>query len=356
MNKYTLPSLLFILLITVFGCQTVEGKLNQDDYKLPLGENPVEEDQEELPLPGFVYSLYAFSEVIIDEIDDSLVNLPLPEFHSQGEESPVPVEIASAPAAVVPATVTAPVVTKEPVLTEEENRTVEAEIVDLIDLSSEGEKAEPVYRSEEKYPTGEIALVILEDPDWFYLGEGDGQPVDFKDRTILDGKTLFTFEFPRAGTYTLVFQRQDLSKGESEEAAILAEVLDDYVSVAEVDSPEEEEIQPQVSEESSDVQKETPANILSAEKRLDQIDEDPDKVEETLELLEFLLDAASDDESLAEYYYRMARTLEMNTRFQDLRKAYETYQYIEDTFFLTDYYEKSVERIRYLDRHFFKLR
>ncbi|MBN2628088.1 MAG: hypothetical protein JXA95_15575, partial [Spirochaetales bacterium] len=187
-----------------------------------------------------------------------------------------------------------------------------------------------------------------------FLRVKEGDRLDYTDRTTADGKTLFSYEVPGEGTWVLLFQRQNNSTGDSE----LAEVT--LYGEEPLPSGDTEPIA--VEEPLMETPAPTPVgpaatgDIAQAQERLKEIEENPEKVQETLDLLEFLIDASSDDEALAGYYYRTARTLEMNSLYQDLRKAYETYEYIRDTFFLTDYYELAQERLRFLDRHFFKLR
>jgi hypothetical protein len=348
-----------ILLVLLAGCQSFGDSSLPDTYVPQVAEEKLNEASNEasneLPLPQLELSLFI---PFLPPSNKTRVSIapPLPIYRE-------PIVVKEEPS---PPEVVAPV-PKEPVVKEEspsssvvkETVPQKEEKVEQEDLNSD---PEPTVIGEEYFLPDEVSLVILEGSDWFYLKEKDGESLDFVDRTVMDGKTIFSFEFPEKGRFTLVFQRQDLSSGDTEEGelkVIVQDMLPESTSLDEEEAPDSG--QDLVEEDSGDneekVQEKTNIpSVAAAEERLDEIEEDPDRVEETIDLLEFLMDAASDDESLAEYYYRMARILEMNTRFQDLRKSYEIYQYIVDTFFLTDYYDLSIERLRYLDRHFFKLR
>ena len=371
MKNYLIPSAIATVFLLFSSCRTVEegsnlpdpGSGNEllspdhpeeqaadpPDYAVPLSPAITDDSTAPVELPVPKLSLSFYEPQISGAIaKDNPVNPPLPVFHIPEEETPTLAVPEAFPdkkeeSAVIPAVKAAPTAAEEVLQTESAEN----------ERQAVGES--PDVTGEETFPFGEISLVILDGTDWFYLKEKEGADVNFTDRSIMNGKTLFSYDFPGVGTYILLFQRQDHRTGTTERAEILVKVQEDVPAVI----PEEEgEDGKETADRSEAVDSiASPAeSVVTAEKRLEEIEEDPEKVEETLGLLEFLADAASDDESLAGYYYRMARTLEMNTRFQDLRKAYETYQYIENTFFLTDYYEKAVERIRYLDRHFFKLR
>lgn len=213
---------------------------------------------------------------------------------------------------------------------------------------------------EEIYLLGFPAIVTLDGQDWLYIGEEDSRDPGFADRLAAQGQSLFTFSFPEPGRYVLLFTRFDARTGETEESRV-AVTVEEEAPQGEDGSGEtetetgEDSLEPAPGEIPPE---EAPlAEEAQARERLDALEEDdPENAREILELLEFLTQTESDDDVLAAYYYRMARTLEMNSRFQDLRRSYGIYQLIEDRFFLTDYYELARERIRYLDRHFFKLR
>ncbi|MDC7224801.1 MAG: hypothetical protein PQJ60_13730 [Spirochaetales bacterium] len=376
MKHYNRPALIpVVLLLLTVGCQSVEERLDPPDYTAILpSEAP--EVSVDLPLPQLVLSYYLPPPILPlhEELD---LPLPLPAYRGEGAV------VMAAP--VEEEEKASPVVTPSPPPAEEKSvdsnersqsssRSESSQTVaPTREREEENEQAAPLR--EESFPAGEAALVVLEGTDWLYLREKEGEKVNFSDRTVMDGQTLFSFKFPQEGQYILVFQRQDFSTGDSEQEEILVHATEpasepQLSSALGVDDSTGEEgapLEPSFEEREetasdlpvSDVseEKQSPSQAVSAAvARLEEIEENPDKVEETLDLLEFLMDAASDDEELAGYYYRLARTLEMNTRFQDLRKAYEIYGYIEDTFFLTDYYDLAVDRLRYLDRHFFKLR
>ena len=356
------------LIFLTGSCRTAKDYLDPPDYRPQLSDAADEEEETSLPLPelalsGFVPLLTSSAEALPEP------ELPLPVFRDEGERAdpagePAPVSPRSDDIAIgetarlaVPQDFHEPINPVEAEPEEKETVTVSSPAKAAPPAETPSEQSAPAFIMEETLPLGDIALLNLEGSDWYFLEEKEGGEVDFVDRTTLEGKSLFSFQFPRVGTYRLIFQRQNHSTGDLDKAEILVRILEEEdLSLSE--SPDGAD---PAEEHSSVITGEEPAggdepDAADAAERLEEIEEDPEKVEETLELLEYLVDVASDDESLAGYYYRMARTLEMNTRFQDLRRAYDTYEYIADTFFLTDYYELAEERIRYLDRHFFKLR
>ena len=370
-----------ILLSLFLSCRTVDVLPDNPvfpdlpDYTPLLPEEKEPEERAELPHPALALSL--FLPLPVERGDTpSEEELPLPEFHDQSDalsskedgdgghpEEPT----ASTPEVTRErenAVLSVPPVVKA---NDEPAGNPPAETAgpspSIQDKKGAGDSVPDEERDiptikEETFSAGEAGLMALDGSDWFFMKERDGSDVEYVDRTTMDGRTLFSFQFPGPGVYYLIFQRQDHSTGDTEKGEIL-------VTIEEAGNAEEMirdgfDAAPALSNSIIEEPTSTPVadnpSVEQAAERLEVIEDDPEKVEETLQLLEFLVDAASDDESLAEYYYRMARTLEKNTRFQDLKRAYDTYEYIEKTFFLTDYYEKSVERIRYLDRHFFKLR
>lgn len=338
MKRYILFLPLALLLLFP-GCSTApEGEMPSPE-EIPPEPTPVsapfitetpDKPEQDLPLPVIEFSL-TIPQVPAPLTVSESAGLPLPVYQAP-RKTPVPATDPS-----LPETGTQAIPGKFP---EESKPVVKApEPVQEKPAPAAKKTEEITYRREETLTAGEAGVVALDGTDWIFLRVADGTALDYKDRTSGNGKTLFSYTIPGEGTWILLFQRQDHSSGETE----LAEITIRGENPSPTPVPETEAT-------------ERPADLVQAEERLREIEENPERVEETLGLLEFLMDAASDDETLAGYYYRMARTLEMNSLYQDLKRAYDTYKYIEDTFFLTDYYEKALERIRFLDRHFFKLR
>jgi hypothetical protein len=301
----------------------LEAEITITTYRVPPSSQSSPLDQIELPLPEYIISFYPYLPLGESSYNPH-VDLAYPTYRKPTPPAAEPVRVKEE-------------VKDEPKPEEESTPETVKEI------------------REERYSSGIPIPLVLEGTDWVYLGEENSEDTGFQDRKVLTDRTLFTFSFPEARTYILLFSRQNHSTGDSEQEKIRVVIeADSDKGIQKEESPES--IVPL--EPAAEPVQETRENLetLEAQARLQEIEENPEEAEESLELLEFLVNVESDDETLAGYYYRMARVLEMNSKVQDLNKAYDTYKYIIDHFFLTDYYELSEERIRFLDRHFFKLR
>ncbi|MDA3850394.1 MAG: hypothetical protein PF447_03900 [Spirochaetaceae bacterium] len=182
----------------------------------------------------------------------------------------------------------------------------------------------------------------------------DGEKVRLQQRNQNNNKTNFTFAPLPEGRYLLVFSKQDNQRGGQQEIhySIMVPSLEDPPAADEIvnqDQSASDEINALIEDQT---ETDDPQVLLE---QLKQVEEDHNQTAKSIDLLEELLKFNWHDEESAGFYYRLARQLERNGVTQDIHRSYEIYQYIQEQFFLSSYYDLAGERMLYLNRHFLRL-
>ncbi|MCP4162840.1 MAG: hypothetical protein GY760_22495, partial [Deltaproteobacteria bacterium] len=87
--------------------------------------------------------------------------------------------------------------------------------------------------------TGKLSeelYIVLNGEGWIYIEDESGLPVDLEDRSFDKGQTVFSFNFPEAGNFSLLFSLQDLILGKMKNVAYEVLIEGEAVEVEILDS------------------------------------------------------------------------------------------------------------------------
>lgn len=292
--------------------------------------------------------------------------------------------------------------------------------------------SDPVQYRVAAAPASEVS-VHLDGRGWIYLGTTEENPsgsgsaaesrrfdsaVEYRRRRTVDGETEIIVRAAKAGRYTLVFQRQDLTDGTIERRLVGLDVSPGYADRPPLDDPPAAEAQP----ERASAAAEDPHVVDAAARRavdgrnpelaatlwrrnrfLEQplgaearrglfdlayqssryseatdyaramldYDEAPPvaplahladlsiangRGDDALDLLRRRLALLGDGRDGDLLLFRLAQLYETDPLRRNLRSSLDHYRRITEQFPLSRYWEASAERIEYIERHFFHLR
>lgn len=181
-----------------------------------------------------------------------------------------------------------------------------------------------------------------------------------EDRVYTGEKTIFTFSFPESGSYTLSFQRQDLDSGDVKRKLAYVEVVNDGSRIENEDifqqTSNSDEYEQFTNEHGNPEDKLTNLSEDQINAILESAEENPDiSYRDRIDILDYLVTYYGTGPRGAEYYYRLAQILEQQGRYQDIHQSYDLYNFVSDNFPLSMYSRLSRDRIRYLERHYFRI-
>ncbi|MBF9017637.1 MULTISPECIES: hypothetical protein [unclassified Oceanispirochaeta] len=208
-------------------------------------------------------------------------------------------------------------------------------------------------------------IINLQGTGWVFLSSSGSSELKLRDKSYdpASGRTRFAFTVKNSGEYNadLVFMKQDLLKGESEQKVL---------SIDKSNSPE----RTGAAERNSNVEEETPPTVTDL--KPEQIETDGDAAintapgdQEAVSSVESEVIALPVEESVAEVkelpvdlnqlaaaeLYQLALSYEKPGTGQSLETAMELYLMIKREFPVTEERFKAESRIRYLNKHYFKV-
>jgi hypothetical protein len=209
-------------------------------------------------------------------------------------------------------------------------------------------------------------IVHLQGAGWVFLSSSGNTELKLRDKSYepASGRTRFAFTVKNSGEYDaeMIFMKQDLLKGESEqrvlsidddsletEAAVSSEEIVEKTSLSD---PASENTELESEEPVRDALLATSEDILEADSTEDTVEgEVPAESSEN----EIVLMPADLDKLNASELYDLARIYEKPGSQQSLETAMDLYIKIKNDFPVTEERFMAESRIRYLNKHYFKV-
>lgn len=208
-------------------------------------------------------------------------------------------------------------------------------------------------------------IVHLEGAGWVFLSSSGNTELKLRDKAYepASGRTRFAFTIKNSGEYDaeMVFMKQDLLKGESEQRVLKFDNNSLESHAASNEEIVEKEILSETPSENTDMVSETTGTdaLFTASEELLEVDSTEDTAE-----LEISADSSENEIALlpadlekmnASELYDLARIYEKPGSQQSLETAMDLYIKIKNDFPVSEERFMAESRIRYLNKHYFKV-